>query len=218
MEKMLSERKILGIDEAGRGPVVGPMVIAGVLLVEEQIPNLIRIGVKDSKKLTPKAREKLLSGILAIAEDQYVKIISAAEIDTLRRTENLNQIEAYAMAEIIMRLSPDEVQLGSVDVDEKRFGSEVMRLTGKVQTISSVHHAEEKFPAVAAASIVAKTTRDRAVADLRKEYGDFGSGYPSDPKTRSFLRMTLEAGKSPPIIRFSWKTVAGMRKISSPDP
>ncbi|MBC7121490.1 MAG: ribonuclease HII, partial [Candidatus Methanosuratus sp.] len=190
---MLSERKILGIDEAGRGPVVGPMVIAGVLLVEEQIPNLIRIGVKDSKKLTPKAREKLLSGILAIAEDQYVKIISAAEIDTLRRTENLNQIEAYAMAEIIRRLSPDEVQLGSVDVDEKRFGSEVMRLTGKVQTISSVHHAEEKFPAVAAASIVAKTTRDRAVADLRKEYGDFGSGYPSDPKTRSFLRMTLEA-------------------------
>ncbi|MEJ5293084.1 MAG: ribonuclease HII [Candidatus Methanosuratincola sp.] len=210
---MNSSRRALGIDEAGRGPVIGPMVIAGVLFGAEAIPELVRIGVKDSKKLTPRARERLLEEILALAEDTHVKVISAAEIDGLRRMKNLNKIEADVMAEMIRRSSPDEVHVGSVDVDEKRFGKEIMRLSGMNKTIHSIHHAEDKFPTVAAASIVAKTTRDRVIDDLRKEYGDFGSGYPSDPKTRAFVRRAVENGDLPPIIRASWKTVAGLKGI-----
>ncbi|MEN3035351.1 MAG: ribonuclease HII [Candidatus Methanosuratincola sp.] len=205
--------RVLGIDEAGRGPVIGPMVIAGIIFEAEIIPKLVSIGVKDSKKLTPRARERLLDEILAIAECSYVRVISADEIDEMRKTKNLNQIEAEEMAEIIRRSLPDEVHLGSVDVDETRFGMEIMRLSGIARTILSVHHAEDRFPAVAAASIVAKTTRDRAIGELRKEYGDFGSGYPSDPKTRAFVCRVLEEGKCPPIIRASWKTIEGLRGL-----
>lgn len=208
---MRSERRILGIDEAGRGPVIGPMVIAGVLFRAEAIPELVSIGVKDSKKLTPRARERLLGKILGISEGSHVRVISAAEIDELRKTKSLNQVEAEEMAEIIKRSLPDEVHLGSVDVDEKRFGAEIMRLSGFDRTIRSVHHAEDKFPAVAAASIVAKTTRDRVIGELRAEYGDFGSGYPSDPRTRAFVSNALVKGDCPPIIRASWKTVAGLK-------
>lgn len=213
MARMLSVMRVLGIDEAGRGPVIGPMVIAGVLFKAEMIPELVRIGVKDSKKLTPRTRERLLIRILEMAEDSYVKVISAAEIDTLRKTKSLNQIEAEMMAEIIRRSLPDEVHLGSVDVDEKRFGAEIMRLSGIGRTIHSVHHAEDKFPAVAAASIVAKTTRDRTIFELREDYGDFGSGYPSDPKTRAFVSKALAKGDCPPIIRASWKTVAELKRL-----
>jgi ribonuclease HII len=205
--------RVLGIDEAGRGPVIGPMVIAGVIFEAEIIPKLVSIGVKDSKKLTPRARERLLDKILAMAEGSYVRVISAAEIDEMRKTKNLNQIEAEEMAEMIRRSLPDEVHLGSVDVDERRFGMEIMRLSGIARGIRSVHHAEDRFPAVAAASIVAKTTRDRAISELRKEYGDFGSGYPSDPKTRAFVCQALAEKKCPPIIRASWKTVVGLKGL-----
>ncbi|MBC7127223.1 MAG: ribonuclease HII [Candidatus Methanosuratincola petrocarbonis] len=210
---MHSAMRVLGIDEAGRGPVIGPMVIAGVIFEAKKIPGLISIGVKDSKRLTPRDRERLLEKILEMAEGSYVRVISAAEIDEMRKTKNLNQIEAEEMAGIIRRSLPDEVHLGSVDVDEERFGMEIMRLSGIARTIRSVHHAEDRFPAVAAASIVAKTTRDRAIGELRREYGDFGSGYPSDPKTRAFVSRALLEGKCPPIIRASWKTVAGLKGL-----
>ncbi len=210
---MHTVKRVLGIDEAGRGPVLGPMVVAGVLFRAEALPWLVGIGVKDSKKLTANAREKLLEKILEIAEESYVKVISAAEIDALRKTKNLNQIEAEEMAIIIRKALPDEVHLGSVDVDEKRFGASIMKLSGIKQKIFSVHHAEDKYPDVAAASIVAKTTRDRAINELKKEYGDFGSGYPSDPKTKAFIRRTIAKGDLPPIIRASWKTVAGLKDL-----
>ncbi|MDI9644093.1 MAG: ribonuclease HII [Candidatus Verstraetearchaeota archaeon] len=211
-------RRITGIDEAGRGPVIGPMVIAGVLIKEEDIPKLIEKDVRDSKKLASRRRAALAQDILEIAEAHYVKVYSAEEIDALRKSKSLNRIEAEGMAEIIKKLLSQEAQLGSVDVIEERFGAEISRLVGENLVITSSHHAEDKYPAVSAASIIAKTTRDRLVAELRKEFGDFGSGYPSDPKTVAFIRSAVSRGEIPPIIRKTWKTFTKITRISFPDP
>lgn len=208
VSKLHRMRLIAGLDEAGRGPAIGPMVIAGVSLREEDMKGLLKIGVKDSKKLTAKKREELLPKIMGIIENYHVEVLDAAFIDSERSRENLNQIEAGVMASIVERLWPDVAQIGSVDVDSARFGAEISRRMIAKPEVVSVHHAEDKFPAVAAASIVAKTTRDRIISDLRLSWGDFGSGYPSDPKTRRFISEAVKSGKLPPIVRRTWKTVA----------
>lgn len=212
-------RRIAGIDEAGRGPAIGPMVVAGVLVREGRIGDLLAAGVRDSKKLTPKKRESLVGEITRLIDLQHVETVSADEIDRRRRRESLNMIEATAMARILSVLKPDAAQVGSVDIICHRFSSMIRSELAVPLEIDSAHHAEDRFPAVAAASIIAKVTRDRAVAVLRREYGDFGSGYPSDPKTRSFIREWYSReGSLPPIVRSSWKTtetlVGGQKEAS----
>jgi ribonuclease HII len=204
-------RRIAGIDEAGRGPVIGPMVVAGVLVREELLGELLALGVRDSKKLSPKKREHLVGDILRLADLQHIETIRADQIDQRRRVESLNRIEATAMAKILNVLRPDIAQVGSVDVVCERFRSMILSEVADPVKIDSVHHAEDRFPAVAAASIIAKVTRDSSVASLRREYGDFGSGYPSDAKTRSFIReWYAKEGSLPPIVRKSWKTTLSL--------
>jgi ribonuclease HII len=199
--------RIAGIDEAGRGPVIGPMVVAGVLVREELLGELLALGVKDSKKLSPKKRESLVGDILKVIDLQHVETIQADQIDERRKGESLNWIEATAMAKILNVLRPDIAQVGSVDVVCERFSSMILSEMAAPVKIDSIHHAEDRFPAVAAASIIAKVTRDSLVTLLRMEYGDFGSGYPSDAKTRSFIKeWYAKEGSLPPIVRKSWKT------------
>ena len=200
--------RIAGVDEAGRGPAIGPLVIAGVVLPEEKIGQLSAAGVKDSKKLTAKKREALLKPIKEIIEGQHVEIIDAEFIDGTRAVRNLNRIEADFMAKILDALHPDVAQVGSADVVPSRFKSMIRSGMKTSSTeIISVHHAEDQFPAVAAASIIAKTTRDSIVNELHKEFGDFGSGYPHDPKTKAFLREVMAKDEAPRIVRLSWRTV-----------
>ncbi len=201
-------RLIAGLDEAGRGPAIGPMVIAGVSIGEGRVKELLSIGVKDSKKLSAKKRNELLPRIVACVENYHLEVIDAEFIDSSRSERNLNQIEADVMVKIIERLWPDVAQIGSVDVDPRRFGVEIsMRMVAKPEVVS-VHHAEDRFPAVAAASILAKTARDRIIDELKLKWGDFGSGYPSDPKTRQFIADAVRSGELPPIVRRTWNTVA----------
>jgi len=199
---------IAGLDEAGRGPAIGPMVIAGVAIREGREQELLSIGVKDSKKLSAKRRDELLPQIMARVENYHVEVLDAEVIDSLRSERNLNQIEADAMAKIIDRLWPDIAQIGSVDVDPARFGAEILRRMVAKPEVFSVHHAEDRFPAVAAASILAKTARDRMVGELKLKWGDFGSGYPGDPKTRRFIAEAVRSGELPPIVRRTWSTVS----------
>lgn len=78
----------------------------------------------------------------------------------------------------------------------------------RVIKLISEHHADRVYPVVSAASIIAKVTRDEAVAVLHQQYGDFGSGYITDPKTLDFLRQWRRTHESyPPIVRVSWKTI-----------
>ena len=210
---------ICGIDEAGRGPVLGPMVVAGVKVEDDLL--LRKIGVKDSKKLTPKRREKLAEEIKKIA-DYEIQIIPAEEIDVLREEMTLNVLEAKLFATIIEKLLPTNmrssttdsiakdfvVYVDAADVNEENFKRYILNELGVEMNIVSEHNADERYPVVSAASILAKTTRDEEIKKIEKEIGkQIGSGYPSDPVTINFLKEWMkEHGELPPYTRRSWKT------------
>ncbi|MEE9150913.1 MAG: ribonuclease HII, partial [Thermoplasmata archaeon] len=137
-----------------------------------------------------------------------VIIVPASDIDTMRRGLTMNQIETKLFASVIEKLRPNVAYVDSVDVNEDRFGKDIKKeLTSKVKIISK-HGADEIYPIVSAASIIAKTTRDAEIRKIAKEIGEnIGSGYPSDAVTIRFLERWIdEHGKPPPHTRLSWKT------------
>lgn len=209
---------IAGIDEAGRGPVIGPMIIAGVMFREEDCIKLVEIGVKDSKILTPERRQKLYQKIIELSVNWTYEIITPKEIDQAvfyrKRTGIglLNKLEAEIMAKIINTLKPDIAYVDSADVDEERFKRMIMeKITQKIEIISK-HKADAIYPVVSAASIIAKVNRDSIINKIREEYGDIGSGYPSDPKTIKFIKKCIESGEIPDFIRMSWSTLKRIKK------
>ena len=208
---------ICGVDDAGRGPVIGPLVIVGVLVDEHGLSNLIKIGVKDSKLLSPRRRKRLASEIMKIVRDYKIVKVSPREIDEVvrrgRKLHRLNRLEARVMADIIKELKPDLVYVDASDILPERFGQHIAEeLPFKVEIVSE-HKADKKYPVVSAASIIAKVERDREIEKLRKKYGDFGSGYAADPKTIAFLRKWIEDHDFfPEFVRKSWKTVKNLIK------
>lgn len=197
---------VCGVDDAGRGSVLGPLVIAGVSAERSKIKHLSEIGVKDSKQLSPANRERLYKKIIAIVDDYYVAKIPPKLIDKSVRKNHLNHLEAKYMAKVISKLHPDSSYVDSCDVNPARFGKEISNLA-KSGKIYSRHHADSRFVIVSAASIVAKVTRDRAIELLRKDH-NLGSGYPSDPKTMNFIKKWIADNKKPPqFVRSSWKPV-----------
>jgi len=208
-------KRIAGVDDAGRGPIIGPLVIAGVMVSNEQTKDLSAIGVKDSKLLSPQMRTRLASKIRELA--LMVSIVEAQpkEIDEIvlhgERLRKLNFLEAKMMAQVIAQLSPGEVYVDASDVDEKRYGKTIAEFLPaglKTVRVISEHHADRNYPIVSAASIIAKVRRDEAVKVLRDEFGDFGSGYITDPKTVAFLKeWRRKHAEYPPIVRLSWKTI-----------
>jgi ribonuclease HII len=196
--------QICGIDDAGRGSMLGPLVIAGISIDKKNIRKLSALGVKDSKKLTPKKREELYVKIISLVDDYFVTKIPPKSIDTSVEKHGLNHLEAKFMAKVVTKLNPDTSYVDSCDVNPKRFGKEISKLSNNKQ-IRSYHHADSRFVVVSAASILAKVTRDRAIARLRKDY-DLGSGYPSDTKTIDFVAQYYKKQKIMPIfVRKSWK-------------
>lgn len=196
--------QICGVDDAGRGSMLGPLVIAGVSLNKSKIRKLTALGVKDSKKLTPKTREDLYKKIISLVDSYYVTKISPKSIDSSVAKHGLNQLEAKYMSKVVSKLDADTSFIDSCDVNPRRFGKEISRLSNN-KKIRSYHHADSRFIVVSAASIVAKVTRDRAIARLRKDH-DLGSGYPSDSKTISFVEKYYKNQKTMPnFVRKSWK-------------
>ena len=168
--------KLIGIDEAGRGSVIGPLVVCGVVVEEERLKYIERLKLKDSKKISPKRRVVLSRKIKKIAECHQIHI-SAADIDLLRSKDvNLNEIEKFQ--------------------DNLKVVAE--------------HGADDKYAIVSAASIVAKVERDMEITKLRKKFSEIGSGYPSDPKTISFLK-NIPYNELPDFVRRSWSTVERTR-------
>ncbi len=191
-----------GVDEAGRGPVMGPMVIAGVAI--RDVTPLVDMGVRDSKALAPSTRERLYDMILDTAEAVVVEI-SASEIDSLMSRMTLNVIETDAFALAISALAADTFYVDAIGPVET-LSKELVSRTGKEVTARS--KADAVYPVVSAASIVAKVRRDRAVRVIADDLGtDIGSGYPSDPITMGFLKgYVAEHRELPPHTRSSWKT------------
>jgi ribonuclease HII len=201
---------VAGVDEAGRGCVIGPLVIAGFLMKEEKLPLLAQLGVKDSKLLSPKKREALAAEIARLAEKHLIVKLAPKEIDraveSKRKLHKLNRLEAQTMAQIINALKPDIAYVDAADVVEDRFKHHIQEdLTVKVKIISR-HKADRIYPVVSAASIIAKVERDKEIAALKGMYGDFGSGYLTDQKTMRFLKQWLQTHTEyPACVRKSWK-------------
>jgi len=202
-------KKVLGIDESGRGAVVGPLVIAGALFYEKDIPKLRAIEVRDSKELTGKRREYLEKKIKDLALDFVVVSISANKIDELRSEKNLNRIEIDYMVDIIKTLKPDKVIVDSPEANTEKIKNEIMgKLDDENIEVISENYADKNHPPVSAASILAKVVRDQSIKTLEKRLGEtIGAGYPSDERTIKFLEKVLEKYKGyPEFIRKSWIT------------
>jgi len=208
---------IAGVDDAGRGSVIGPLVIAGVLIRKEDLPRLVCLGVKDSKLLSPTKREQLAEEIKRTAIKWHAISLSTSEIDkvveTGRKLRKLNHLEAKTMAKIIGVLKPDVAYVDASDVLAGRFKQQILEnLSFRVRVVSE-HKADAKYPIVSAASIIAKVERDKAIGELREKYGDFGSGYITDPKTVAFLESWIRKfGTYPEFVRKSWKPAKRIKK------
>lgn len=192
-----------GVDEAGRGPVIGPMVVSIVCGDPE---DFRAIGARDSKMLTPQSRERLYEKIIENSEFNLIRIITASELNTLMDRINLNRIEEEAYAELISKSPFDcEHYVDSFDVDENRLSLKLSGMTGR--NVVCRHKADALYPAVSAASILSKVTRDREIGKLQAIYGNLGSGYPADPVTREFIYKSLREGRDiTKIARTHWKT------------
>lgn len=196
--------QICGVDDAGRGSMLGPLVIAGISLEKSNIHKLSLLGVKDSKQLSPKLREELYKKIIVLVDNYYVAKISPKSIDTSVKKHGLNHLEAKYMAKVISKLNPDTSYVDSCDVNPQRFGKEISKLITN-KKIRSYHHADSRFVVVSAASIIAKVTRDRVIDKLRKTH-NLGSGYPSDSKTIDFVTSYYKINHILPVfVRKSWK-------------
>ena len=201
---------VAGLDEAGRGSIIGPLVVAGVTIKQETLPKLTQLGVKDSKLLLPKKRVDLAQQIKLLAEQYLIIRLMPPEIDRVvasqRRLHKLNRLEADTMAKIIDALKPEEAYVDAADVVEDRFKHHIQeRLSIKTRIISK-HKADKIYAIVSAASILAKVERDNEIKKLSTEFGDFGCGYLTDPKTKAFLREWLETHREyPDCVRKSYK-------------
>ncbi len=196
--------RLCGVDDAGRGSMLGPLVIAGVSVSKSGLRALRELGVRDSKTLTPRSREELYGKIISVVDDYHVVRIPPRSVDASVRRHALNHLEARHMARVVSRLDPDASYVDSCDVNPRRFGREVSRLSDN-RRIHSYHHADSRFVVVSAASIVAKVSRDSSISRLRRDH-DLGSGYPSDARTIRFVSEFYAANRAlPAFVRKSWK-------------
>lgn len=205
---------ILGIDDAGRGPVIGPMVLAGCLIDEKFESELKKLGVKDSKQLTQKRREFLSEKIKEFAETFEVILIHPEHIDQQNAEgTKLNEVEAIACAEIINRINKGYKKIKIiVDCPSPVIAKWQDFLKTKIDNLSNVevvceHKADVNHVSCSAASVLAKTVRESEMAKIREKYGEeIGSGYCSDPSTIRFLEKSGHKHEDTGIIRKTWIT------------
>ena len=203
---------ICGIDEAGRGPIIGPMVIAGSAANEKVIEKLKELGVKDSKLLSKKRREELFKEIKEITNYEII-VLSANKIDEYNFSgTNLNQMEAKYISKIIEKLNPELSIIDSPEPNPKKFEKMIQDKLSKKYNLLAEHKADSNHTIAAAASILAKVTRDNTIEEIKSKVGEnIGSGYPSDPNTKKFLEKNFR-GPINKYLRKCWKTYKNLNK------
>ena len=204
---------ICGVDEAGKGPVMGPMVVAAVSV--ENAKLIENLGFKDSKLLSSQRRLELFN-LIKQNYSYEIEVINVEKIDEYRMKNQLNLLNRKAFEKVISKLNPNVAYVDAADVNEERFGREIkINLTNSNDTdVISMHKADSMIPVVAAASIIAKQTRELEIKKIKKEIGDFGSGYPSDERTIKFLKSYFhDNSRWPPGTRKSWKTIERIRPV-----
>ncbi len=196
---------ISGLDDAGRGPIIGPMVLAGVSIEESDLPKLEELDIKDSKLLTQKKREFLYEKIIKVVKDYKIILVPPEEIDDALNSPNLNLnwLEAIKFAQIINYLNADKAIVDCPSPNIKSYSNYLMMLLkNKNIKLMCEHKADFNHKIVGASSILAKCAREEEVAKLKKKYGDIGSGYMADPKTKKFFDENFE--KHSEIFRKTW--------------
>lgn len=202
--------RVLGIDEAGRGCVLGDLVIAGFLATDPCEETLRHAGAADSKALSVTKREaaRELLGELGTPD---VRRVTPAEIDT----NNINALEEAVIVDLVRETRPDVVMVDALGHPSTLPGlmERLQRALPKGLRPRWVIEpkADATYAVVGAASIFAKTVRDDALATLKASFGELGSGYPGDPKTRTWLQEWADTGAPwPPFVRTRWATVAAL--------
>ncbi|HYY85489.1 MAG TPA: ribonuclease HII [Nitrososphaeraceae archaeon] len=198
---------ICGVDEAGRGSLLGPIIVAGISVSKKSISELTKCGIRDSKLISPKKRQSLFGHIINIAESICICRISIEDIDFHVFRNNLNLLEAEAMAITIGNMKSHKTYVDSCDVNPSRYQKTIRGFLGQHDTkLFSMHHADRLNVVVSGASIIAKVMRDSEISKIRIQYGDIGSGYPSDKKTIRFVKdWYTQKNEIPPFARKSWK-------------
>lgn len=208
----------VGVDEAGKGPVLGPMVAAAIRAAPERLP----VDVDDSKRVAPERRAEIAAELrerddVAVA----VAVVEPTEIDAPETDMNTLTVRGQARAVRRAAASGDRVVADAGDTSESRFARRLTAFVadsehgddfGTDVDVAAAHGADAADPLVGAASVVAKVARDARVAAIEARhpaYDGIGSGYPSDPATREFLRAYVaDHGDVPPCARRSWATCA----------
>jgi ribonuclease HII len=205
--------RVVGVDEAGRGSFVGPLVVGAFAIDDAQFESVREAGARDSKELTADAREAVYARLLRLGDLASVSL-APRTVDRAVRVGGLNDLEARAFGTVIRRLRADEARVDACDPNAGRFGQHVFARCGGRTRVLARHHADRDDPLVGAASIVAKVRRDRAIARLRSTLGDgIGSGYPSDAQTVEFVRAHLQRVESAPTwLRASWSTMTRVKQ------
>jgi ribonuclease HII len=213
-----SKTLVTGIDEAGRGALIGPMIVTGLTVEKWVVDELKSAGVKDSKVLTPKSRQRLYETIKEIVQEKsgvssiMPIAIPSCEIDQMRANKiNLNLIEVRTMSRIIDTVGGKEIYVDALTSRPQRFKKHLRNHLGKDKRrvkIIAENNADKKYPIVSAASIIAKVERDQAIEELKEQVGvDFGIGYPSDDRTVDYVESLIKRRKKlPPYVRRSWIT------------
>jgi len=195
---------ILGIDEAGRGPVIGPLIMAGVMIKQGDEKKLGE--VKDSK-LLPHTKRLELDKKIKQHSKYHIITTPPSEIDEALLSDhlNLNWLEAHKQAEIINKLQPDKAIIDCPSINCEKYTEYLKKLltNQKIELIVE-HKADINYPVCSAASILAKVKREEEVEKLKQKYGDIGPGYPAHPLTQKFVKENWD--KYPEIFRQTWVT------------
>jgi len=213
----LDGKLVGGCDEAGRGPVLGPLVMCVALCEKDKEPFLRSIGVKDSKMVPPKKREELAKEIRKYCH-LHVQKITAKEINTLmKKGVSLNEIEAMFVSKALAEIEPgltkqiDKIYIDAPDPNADRFTHRIISRLPLDAEISSKLHSSHKadviYPIASAASIIAKVTRDDEIEKIKKEIGcDFGTGYPHDELAINCIKENIENPVLLKYLRTEWST------------
>ena len=209
-EGYVRHMKVLGLDEAGRGCVLGPLVVGGFVATDGDESALREAGADDSKRLSHKRRVRVREALRPLGQP-LLREFTPTQIDA----HNINELEEEAFASMILEAAPDHVIIDApcnprgIPAFEQRLSARIVRGGGRVPGFTIEPKADANFPVCGAASIFAKVHRDAAIEAL----GPVGSGYPSDPVTREWLKGFLRRGEAfPDSVRTRWATIENLRQ------
>lgn len=206
-----------GVDEAGRGAVLGPLVLCVAVTEKEKEPLLKSIGVKDSKMLTPEKREELAEEIKKVCHLHIQKITAKQINELMKKGISLNEVEAIFVSRALQEIEPEIVEriekiyVDAPDPDAIKFTHRIksnLKLNDPIsEKLHSSHKADVKYPIASAASIIAKVTRDQEIEKIKKELGcDFGTGYPHDEMAINCIKQNIDNPVLLKYLRTEWST------------